>query len=119
MDRYAIAWVVGEANTGARMLELLPRSYFEGCIDIGHYRVCQVANPASWVLEGTGRLQAKRGKITISNLSGPVVIRFHYVPGLSALQEGVLVERFAIPNDPAGFVRIDPDSNSTVDLVLR
>jgi hypothetical protein len=119
MDRYAIAWVVGEANTGARTLELLPRSYFEGCIDIGHYRVCQVANPASWFLEGTGRLQAKRGKITISNLSGPVVIRFHYVPGLSALQEGVLVERFAIPNDPAGFVRIDPDSNSTVDLVLR
>jgi hypothetical protein len=119
MDRYAVAWVVGEMQTGATLFEQLPDGYFEGCVDIGHYRLCQVANPSSWFLEGTGRLHARRGKITVSDLSGPVVIRFHHVPGLVALQKEVLVERFSVPNDPAGFIRIDPHSNASVDLVLQ
>ncbi len=116
LHAYNVGWVVASTPFGKALMDASPAETFAERLDVGPYRVLRVAEPPGWFLEGVGRVRARPGRLELSELTGPVTVRFHYVPGLRALEPGVRVERAPAAGDPVGFVRVRPGISDRATL---
>ena len=115
LQRYAVAWVLVRSEGGQALMEKLEPRYFSRVERLGDSRLYTLARPSGWFLSGSGRLDLSPGRIELSELSGPVTIRFHFVEGLQAAESGV-----ELSPEPSGgalpFLRIDPGSREAVSV---
>jgi hypothetical protein len=116
LDLYGVAWVVAREGFGTEQMQAVPSDYFDRDELIGRYRVYRVRAPKSMFLEGYGQVELRPGRLLLTDLRGPVVVRFHFAEGLKAQEAGVSVDRYPLRFDPAGFIRIDPGFHQQVEL---
>jgi hypothetical protein len=103
-ETYAVGWVVtaGEFGPLDRRRDLLePTEVVEG------YRIYRTRAEPSYFALGTGSVETQRlNTITIADASGPeIVLRFHWLETLRC-RPSCEVERFAVPGDRVGMIRI-------------
>lgn len=77
---------------------------------LGSHRVYRVRHLANDFVSGTGTVKADLNRIELSDLKPPpgrqdVVIRYHHLDALRCKPD-CRVERFPIPLDPVGFIRV-------------
>jgi hypothetical protein len=119
LQLYAIEWVVvPEESRAAAVLDALPADRVAERLQAGALRVWRLATPTGYVAGGPGELRALPGRLELTGLAGPVTLRWHFVPGLRALEDDrVRVEQVPVPGAPAGFIRVDPAGRERVTLV--
>jgi hypothetical protein len=112
-EHYAAGWVVTSADFGPldRRLDLLhPVEVVYG------YRIYRTKIEPSYFQEGGGKIASQRlNAVSVEGASGDaVVLRFHWMETL-ACRPGCTVERFSVPGDRVGFIRI-PSPPATFEV---
>lgn len=118
LERYAVAFVLTRSRFGYDLLDGAPAGTFSSVTSLGAWRLYEVARPAGWFLEGQGGLTFGPGRLSLTGLTGPVVLRWHHVRGLRAAEsDEVLVTPSPVEGDPVPFIRVDPRGRAAVNLV--
>jgi hypothetical protein len=112
-------WGVSYAVTCTPPTEALFQDAFGApCATNGAYHAFRTGVASDRFLLGAGRVAATVNRIELSGLQpadGKVVIRYRYHPAWAA-DGGIPVSRYALPDDPAGFIALD---NPPPHVVLR
>lgn len=103
-DTYAVGWVVLAGEYGALDYR---QDYLEPVAKVADHRVYRVRKEPSYFLRGSGRVTEQvMNRVKVEDASGEdVVLRFHWFEPL-ACRPDCVVERFAIPGDRVGFIRV-------------
>jgi hypothetical protein len=114
IDRFGIDWVFVHSEHWQKFFQDLTQQAGE---EAGGYRVFEVSRRSSRFLVGSGRVFARINRIEVfpDSAADPVVLRYRYHPGWTCDGPGV-IESFAIPEDPSGFLMI---RNPGARVVLR
>jgi hypothetical protein len=103
-ESYAVGWVITSGEFGPvdwRRDLLQPAEVVEG------YRIYRTRAEPSYFARGAGRIEAQRlNSIAVADASGDeVVLRFHWLETLRC-RPGCELERFELPGDRVGMIRI-------------
>lgn len=103
-DDYAIGWVVLAGEYGALDYR---QDYLELVATVAEHRVYRVRKEPSYFLRGSGRVTEQvMNRVKVEGASGDeVVLRFHWFEPL-ACRPDCSIERFPIPGDRVGFIRV-------------
>jgi hypothetical protein len=115
LQRYGVAFVL-TLTPGAGVL--FAKTLGEPGHSVGSYQVFTVHSAAGRFLIGEGEVKAALNRLELSGIRperGLVVLRYRYHPAWLA-SSGQRVERYAVPEDPAGFIAL---RNPPAELTLK
>jgi hypothetical protein len=103
-DAYAVGWVVLGGEYGALDYR---HDYLEPVTTVAKHRIYRVRKRPSYFLRGSGRVTEQvMNRVKVEDAKGEdVVLRFHWFEPL-ACRPSCRLERFPIPGDRVGFIRV-------------
>ena len=115
-DTYAVGWVVLAGEYGALDYR---HDYLEPVATVADHRVYRVRKEPSYFMRGSGRVVAQSmNRVKVEGASGDeVVLRFHWFEPL-ACRPDCKLERFPIPGDRVGFIRV-PSPPPSFEIYTR
>jgi hypothetical protein len=117
LELYNVGWAVCWSEEAKARLARWPEARREAAF--GYLEIYSFSRPASFFLEGSGRVEARMNRLTLRDLtteSGRVVVSYHWVEGLKSEPPAKLVRVMAGP-DPVGFIGVlDPPRELTLRL---
>lgn len=115
-DTYAVGWVVLGGEYGALDYR---QDYMELVATVAEHRIYRVRKPPSYFLRGSGRVtEQAMNRVKVEGASGDeVVLRFHWFEPL-ACRPACAVERFAVPDDRVGFIRV-PNPPPSFEIYVK
>jgi hypothetical protein len=105
LERWGVSWVFTSDEAAGRVVAAACGEEGE---PVGVYRAFRVPGRLGRFLVGTGEVNAGVNRLELTGLRpdcGLVVLRYRYHPAWRA-SEGVVVERYAVPEDPTGFIAL-------------
>ena len=106
LRRYGVTWVVLDGFFG------FPEKYRDLLTVRADWKtvlICEVNQPTELLAQGQGRVRASINRIDVedTNPRETVLLRYHWLETL-ACEPDCRASRAADPDDPVGFIRIDP-----------
>jgi hypothetical protein len=104
--RYNVRWVLCWSPAAKQRFARLPQSATVGVYD--KFALFRLETPASWFLQGRGRLELRGRRIALSQLEpeqGAVAIKFHWLETLRTDPPRPL-EPYPVQGEPAPFLRV-------------
>ena len=121
LRQYAIRYIV-VSGAPSPELELRPDLVRLKGMVAGH-RIHEVLHPSALLARGRGRVEASLNRIEIRDAipdrrTGDLVLRFHHMRTLRC-SPACRLAREAAPGDPAGFIRVVPDGQTSTHIVIQ
>lgn len=113
LDIYNIGWVM--AHSPASIAYLNSQPALKQVTQIGGVHVYQAKRPLTYFLAGEGSVEVDNLALVVrvADVSKPIVLSYHYIPGLNA-DDGSVITPVYIADDPQPFIKLAPRSNTVV-----
>jgi len=114
IKRYAIKYLI---TSGAMTAIEVHKDILKGIDFIPpSHRIYLLDSEPSWFEKGRGKVKVALNKIEVSNAEGDeIILKYHYLEDFIC-KPNCKVEKYPIPNDPVGFIKVrNPPKNFVIE----